>query len=87
MKYTLKQKSFLSSIDDVCYEEVHSTGLTIIYLMNQNAKDVTLNISFRTPAINHKGISHVLEHCIASNIQNPRLIMQRLIKIKHHINM
>ncbi|WP_232696534.1 insulinase family protein [Brevibacillus daliensis] len=75
--FTLVKKQQLSDRQQTAYLLKHSSGAQVLYLDN-NSKDMSFAIGFKTPPKDDKGANHVLEHALlcgsekypSRNIQN-----------------
>ncbi len=69
MDFTLISKIFFDDLNGYGYEYKHISGLSLIFVQDANCEEKTnINITLRTPAINNNAASHVIEHCIASQL-------------------
>lgn len=44
----------------------HESGMTLLLFHDNRSAEVAVNVTVGTPAIDHKGASHIVEHCIAA---------------------
>lgn len=67
--FELVDKEKIEELDINYSRYAHKSGVNVIFCNNNdNCETVEFNISFRTPAINNKGVTHIIEHCIASEL-------------------
>lgn len=69
--FRLIEKYELKNLDIIYSKYIHDSGLTVIQCEDNTENDnIILDISFRTPSMDNTGITHVIEHCIASELYN-----------------
>lgn len=44
----------------------HESGMTLLLFHDRHSAEIAVNVTVGTPAINYKGASHIVEHCIAA---------------------
>jgi Zn-dependent M16 (insulinase) family peptidase len=77
MRRNLVSNRFIKDLSINCFHYCYDNGLNVIYVDDENYTDkVDINITILTPAIDNKGITHIIEHCIASEINNKKFLKQ-----------
>lgn len=63
-KFTLTKKENLKDLKTQVYFYEHKkTKASVIYIKNDN-ENMSFGTFFKTPALNNKGTTHILEHCV-----------------------
>lgn len=77
MSFELISDIYIDDINTMCRHYKHVSGLSLIHTECNDTSDVVdINISIRTPAVDNRGTSHIVEHCVASeiNINNMNML-------------
>lgn len=70
-------KIHLGDMNVSCFEYKHKSGLNVVYISDKKYKDIIdVNITMRTPAFNNAGVTHIIEHCIQSEIFMKKFLKQ-----------
>ncbi|AFS77856.1 putative peptidase [Gottschalkia acidurici 9a] len=75
MEFKLISKTYLKGLKTYGHEYKHKSGLTLIFVKDKNCNQKTsINISIYTPAIDNRGAAHIIEHCIASQMNSMKFL-------------
>lgn len=77
MKVSLISNKFIKDLNINCFHYCYDNKLNVMYVEDESyAEKIDFSITMLTPAINNKGITHIIEHCIASEINNKKFLEQ-----------
>lgn len=61
--FKLLTEEYIEDINSKGYIYKHYTGLTLVYIQNEDTNRV-FSITFKTPSKDNTGVAHILEHCV-----------------------